>query len=273
LGRVIVVTGATSGLGRAAALAFAARGDRVVLVGRDEARGTQVQEQIRAAGGTADLVVGDVSTRAGIAAVAVAIRSLTHAIDVLVNNAGGRFDVEQKTVDGLEGTFALNTWAPYLLERALHAELAAARGRVVNVTTGFLDWYPVDVDDLVAPRAFDGMTQYARCKHAAVMMSVEQAQRRQKDGIRVVSLNPGIIMGTGFGGGQGAVTQAVVGPMMRLFGVGCTLEEAVRRFEVACFDDVPTGSHLVKGAPAELPKQARDAEVRARVMALLDSLA
>jgi hypothetical protein len=60
---------------------------------------------------------------------------------------------------------------------------------------------------------------------------------------------------------------------MRAMGIACTLDEAVRRFRVACFEDVPTGSYLVKGTPAPLPKQSTDAAVRGKVVAKLDELA
>jgi NAD(P)-dependent dehydrogenase (short-subunit alcohol dehydrogenase family) len=269
--KTIVVTGATGGLGQAAAIGFAPH-HRVIVVGRDAVRGAETVAAVRAAGGTADLVLGDVSTRAGVAAVAAAIRGMTSRIDVLVNNAGGNFDADKKTEDGIERTFALNTLGPWLLEQALHAELAAAKGRVVNVATGFLDWYPLEVDDLVAPKKFATTAQYAKCKLASVMMTIEQSARFAPEGITVVSMHPGIIMGTQFGGGQPKIAQAIGGPIMRLFGVACTMDEAVAKFRVSAFDPVPTGSYLVNGKPAPLPKQAQDAAIRAGVIGLLEKL-
>jgi NAD(P)-dependent dehydrogenase (short-subunit alcohol dehydrogenase family) len=103
------------------------------------------------------------------------------------------------------------------------------------------------------------------------MMTVEQAKRFETDGIKVNALHPGVIMGTRFGGGQPKAMQMIAGPLMRAIGFACTLEEAVRRFRLACFDDaIPTGAYVVKGKSAPLPKQANDASVRTRVMALLD---
>jgi NAD(P)-dependent dehydrogenase (short-subunit alcohol dehydrogenase family) len=269
-GKTVVITGATSGLGQGAAIDFAKAGAKVLIVGRDAARAKETQAQ---AGPNSDVIIGDVSTRAGIKAVAQAILAKAPKIDVLLNNAGGQFKTLTKTADGIETTFALNTFGAYLLERELHAAISAAKGRVVNVVTGFLNSFPVDPDDLADPKKFASLGAYAKSKHASVMMSVEQAKRYEPEGIKVEAVHPGIIMGTRFGGGQPKIAQAIGGPIMRAIGMACTLDEAVRRFRVACFDELPSGSYLVKGQVAELPKQVNDAAVRAKVYGLLEKLA
>lgn len=123
-----------------------------------------------------------------------------------------------------------------------------------------------------AARRYGGTAQYGRCKQASVMMTVEQARRYAADGVTAVSIHPGIIMGTRFGGGRPKAMQMIAGPIMRLVGLACTLEEAQRRFFVAAFGDVPSGSYIVNGKPAELPKQVKDESVRAKVYALLEKL-
>lgn len=272
-GKVVVVTGATSGLGQAFAVELAQQGARVILVGRDRARADETLEQIRQVGGSAEVVLGDVSTVAGAKQVGAAIRAKAPAIDVLVNNAGGTFKTESKTAEGIETTFALNTLGAFVLERELHGALAARKGRVVNVATGFLNNFPVDADDLVAPKKYSGLAQYGRAKQASVMMTVEQSMRYRDDGITVVSMHPGIILGTRFGGGQPKVQQLFAGPLLWALGLSCSLDEAKRRFMVAAFGEVPSGSYLVKGRPATLPKQVNDAAVREKVMGLLERLA
>ncbi|MBL8950915.1 MAG: SDR family NAD(P)-dependent oxidoreductase, partial [Myxococcaceae bacterium] len=268
-GKVVVVTGATSGLGQAFAIEVAKQGARVILVGRDASRASQTEAAVKAAGGEqVEVVLGDVSTVTGVREVAAAIRTKVPRIDVLVNNAGGRFETLSKTKDGVETTFALNTLGAFLLERELHRELAAAKGRVVNLATGFLDSFPVDPAQLTSPEKFTPLGQYGRAKQASVMMTVEQSKRFGGDGITVVSMHPGIILGTRFGGGQGRVMQALAGPIMRGIGMACTLEEAVRRFMVAAFGEVPNGAYLVKGKPAALPKQVNDVAVREQVYGL-----
>ena len=271
-GKVVVITGATSGLGQAAAVDFAKAGAKVFIVGRDAARAQETLAQAKAAGGDAEVVLGDVSTRAGVRAVAEGLLAKAPKIDVLLNNAGGQFKTQVMTADGLETTFALNTFGAYLLEKQLHPALAAAKGRVVNVATGFLDHFPLVADDLPGPKKFSGFSQYARAKLASVMMTVEQSKRYGAEGVTAISVHPGIIMGTRFGGGQPALMQTLFGPLMRATGAACTLEEAVRRFRVACFDEIPTGAYVQKGAPAPLPKQANDEQVRSQVVAMLEKL-
>jgi NAD(P)-dependent dehydrogenase (short-subunit alcohol dehydrogenase family) len=271
-GKIVVITGATSGLGQAAAIDFAKAGAKVFIVGRDGARADETLSKAKAAGGEAEIILGDVSTRAGARAVAAAIRAKAPKIDVLLNNAGGQFKSMSKTADGVETTFALNTLGAWVLEKELHPALAAAHGRVVNVATGFLDSFPVKVDELVEPKKYSSLKAYAGAKHASVMMTVEQAKRYEADGITAVSVHPGVIMGTRFGGGQPALAQAIGGPIMRAIGFACTLEEAVRRFRVACFEPVPSGSYVVKGKPDKLPKQVNDASVRGELVALLEKL-
>ena len=272
-GKIVVITGATSGLGQSFAVDIAKAGARVFVVGRDGDRAKETLAQIHGKGGSGEIVIGDVSTRAGVESVAFAILAKTKTIDVLVNNAGGTFKTESKTADGIETTFAVNTLGAFMLERALHGALVAAKGRVVNLATGFLNSFSVDPDDLVAPKKFSSLKQYGAAKHASVMMSVEQAKRYGPEGVTVTSLHPGVIMGTRFGGGQPKLVQALVGPVMRAVGFACTLEEATRRFRVACFDDLPSGSYLVNGKVAALPKQSNDPAVRERVVAVLEKLA
>jgi NAD(P)-dependent dehydrogenase (short-subunit alcohol dehydrogenase family) len=272
-GKVVVITGGTSGLGQAFAIEVAKQGARVILVGRDAARAKETREEIEKAGGQVEVVLGDVSTVGGARQLGAAIKARVKTIDVLVNNAGGQFKTLSKTADGVETTFALNTLGAFVLERELHGQLAAAKGRVVNLATGFLNSFPVDPEQLVDPAKFSGLATYGRAKQASVMMTVEQSKRLSVDGVTAVSLHPGVIMGTRFGGGQPKLMQLIAGPIMRGIGFGCTLEEATRRFMVACFGDVPTGSYLVNGKVAALPKQVNDAAVREKVYGLLEGLA
>src|SRR4051794_28266051 len=115
-GKVVVVTGATSGLGQATAIDLASKGAKVLVVGRDAARANETLAQIKGAGGDAEVILGDVSTVTGAKAVAKDILAKAPRIDVLLNNAGGTFKTETKTAEGVETTFALNTLGAYVLE-------------------------------------------------------------------------------------------------------------------------------------------------------------
>ena len=270
--KTVVVTGATSGLGQAAAVDFAKDGARVIIVGRDAARAAATIKKAEAAGGHVISIIGDLSSRAGVQAIAEAIRAQTDRLDVLVNNAGGMFKTQQSSDDGVEMTFALNTLGAFLLEHALHPLLAAAKGRVVNVATGMLDHFPVKVDELVSPKRYSGFNQYGRAKLASVMMTVEQAKRFETDGVSAVSLHPGIVLGTRFGGGQSKAFQRTVGSLLRLIGMARPLEASVKDYQTACFGEIQNGAYVIKGAKAKLPKQAEDDAVRAKIMSLLDRL-
>src|SRR6185437_3064051 len=181
-----------------AAIDFGKQGARVIVVGRDE---TRAKETANAIGANAEIVTGDVSTRAGAEAVGNAILAKTDRVDVLINNAGGQFKEKKLTIDGVEMTFALNVLGAYLLEKKLHGALAKAKGRVVNLSTGFLNSFPVDPNDVaVRAQSFKSLNQYGQAKQAAVMMTVEQSKRNSD--VTYVSMHPGIIMGTRFNGGQ-----------------------------------------------------------------------
>ena len=116
-GKVCVVTGANSGIGRATALGLAGRGATVVLVCRSHARGAPVPEEIRCGGsGAADLLIADLASQGQIRAVAAAYLKRFDRLDVLVNNAGvSGWRTRLVTEDGLERTFAVNHLAPFLL--------------------------------------------------------------------------------------------------------------------------------------------------------------
>src|SRR5690348_15648551 len=113
-GKIVVITGATSGLGQAAAVDFASKGAKVIVVGRDKARAEETLAQAKAKGGAdAEVILGDVSTTSGARALGKAILARTTKIDVLINNAGGTFDKKLTTSEGHEMTFALNVLGAY----------------------------------------------------------------------------------------------------------------------------------------------------------------
>src|SRR4051812_3753305 len=196
--KTAVITGATSGLGAAAAVALAKAGWRVLLVGRDAARGAEVATQAKAAGGEAEFLSADLMSLADVRRLAREIRSRAPALDLLVNNAGGTFGPKQLTVDGIERTFALNVAAPFALTEALVEPLAAAKGRVLNVVTGVPKGAKTTLDQLTGDKSSAGMQSYIRSKLALLMLTIEQQRRYGARGITAVSLHPGVIPNTGF---------------------------------------------------------------------------
>ena len=126
--KTAAVTGATSGLGQAAALALGQAGWRVLVIGRDASRGAEVAKQ---AGNGSEFLRADLFSLADVRRLALEVKSRAPALQLLVNNAGGVFSKGAPTVDGLERTFALNVAAPFTLTEGLLDALEAGAGRVV----------------------------------------------------------------------------------------------------------------------------------------------
>ena len=159
-GRVVVVTGASSGIGRAAAAGFAALGASVIDVVRDVSR---------ARAGASDVRVCDVSSKAEVRRFAA---SLTH-VDVLVNNAGALPASRSETAEGIEVAFATNVLGPFLLVELLRP------GRVITVTSGGMYTARLDAYDLqTVSRPYRGAEVYARTKRAEAVLTSIWAERR-----------------------------------------------------------------------------------------------
>jgi retinol dehydrogenase-14 len=267
-----VVTGATSGLGRAAAQALAQRGYRVILVGRDAVRGAEAVEEIRRAGGRAELVLGDLMTVAGSQAVAAEILERTPAIALLVNNAGGAFNRDERTADGLERTFALNVLAPFVLTEGLIDALAAARGRVVNVVTAVPAGAKTTIDAIAGAKAQPGMQSYIRNKLALVTLTIELQRRYGARGVSFASLHPGVIPGTRFGSDSPGLLMKIGPVIAKLLGITSTLDEAAERFVSVGTGEVEAGGFYYEGKLRTAPRQAQDPEFAQSLRSTLEGL-
>jgi dehydrogenase/reductase SDR family protein 12 len=193
-GKVAIVTGATSGLGRAAAGSIAAVGGQVCIVGRDAARTERVRSEISAAAGSvveADLA--DLSSLAETAAFASRFAERHDRLDVLVLNAGALTHGYRVTGEGNELTFATHVLSPFLLTRALRPLLQASTpSRVIVVASGGMYTQPLDVAALDPESAtYDGTTTYARCKRAQVVLAEEFTRHLLDTGIAVNAMHPG----------------------------------------------------------------------------------
>ncbi len=192
-GRVCLVTGANSGIGRAAAMALAHRGADLWLLCRDRARGREVVTSIRRSTNNrrVHLEVVDVSHLAAVRAFAA--RFAPARVDVLIHNAGVLPATREETAEGLELTLATNVIGPFLLTHLLQPKLAAAGGaRVIFVSSGGMYLQRLSLDDLQwTRRSFDGVAAYAQTKRMEVVLTELLARRWSRERIAVHAMHPG----------------------------------------------------------------------------------
>lgn len=193
--RTIVVTGATSGLGKAAALRLARMGAGIVVVGRDAAKVESVCTEIQRETGNAEIhgEVADLAVMGDIRSLAQRLGRRTGAVQVLINNAGALFDRREETVDGVERTLAVNLVGPFLLTSLLIPKLkSSAPSRVVNVSSGGMYTQPLDVRDLeYTKQPFNGENAYARAKRGLVIITKMWAEKYRADNIVFHAMHPG----------------------------------------------------------------------------------
>jgi NAD(P)-dependent dehydrogenase (short-subunit alcohol dehydrogenase family) len=218
-GKVVVITGATSGIGQAAAESLASMGARIVQIARDPARGEVALKRLsdRPAAAPHSIYYADLSRLGEMKRVAAEIAAAESRIDVLINNAGAMFGARQLTEDGLERTFALNHMAPFVLAHGLRERLlASAPARVVNVASDAHELATLDFDDLQSAKAYrgnlletlryggPGLKVYARSKLCMILFTRELARRLAGTGVTANSLHPGFVA-TRFGDQSGGL--------------------------------------------------------------------
>ena len=194
-GKVVLVTGASSGLGLAAAEGFAHLGATLWLVVRSPERGEQARAQIVERSGNDDVHVGicDLSELESVGQFAKRFRDQASRLDVLVNNAGVMTERREVSADGIELTFATNVVGPFLLTNLLIPLLReSAPARIINVSSGGMYTQKLRVDDLQSERGqFDGTKVYARTKRAEVILTELWAEQLAGTGVVVHAMHPG----------------------------------------------------------------------------------
>ncbi|MEV4809735.1 SDR family NAD(P)-dependent oxidoreductase [Micromonospora avicenniae] len=187
--RLVLVTGASSGIGLAAAVDLARRGDRVVLVGRDPARLQAAGDRVRdASGETPELFRADFAVFDDVRRLAEKLRAAYDRIDVLVNNAGAIVLQPVTTVDGYELSIQANHLAPFLLSNLLRDRV----GRIVVTASGAHRSGALDPSDLNLPlRRYRAMTAYGTSKQANILFTAEAARRWPE--IHAHCFHPGVV--------------------------------------------------------------------------------
>jgi NAD(P)-dependent dehydrogenase (short-subunit alcohol dehydrogenase family) len=220
-GKVVVISGGTSGIGEVAAERLAGLGARLVLVARDRARGEATLARLRARGPGVGHVAhyADLSLIADTKRVAAEIAAAEPRIDVLINNAGAMFGHRRVTADGLELTFATNHMSYFLLTHGLRERLlASAPARVVNTSSAAHRRAALDFDDLQSARDYRGFTAYSRSKLCNILYTRELARRSAGTGVTANCLHPGFVA-TRFGDASGGFFSYVVRASKQVFAI------------------------------------------------------
>jgi NAD(P)-dependent dehydrogenase (short-subunit alcohol dehydrogenase family) len=213
-GKRVVITGPTKGIGRVTAVELAKKGAEMILVARDETRAKELATEL----GGADVFIADLSSIAEVKRVGDEIAKKYDRIDVLINNAGAINMDREKTVDGLEKTFATNHLAYFVLTDKLLPSLKnAASARIVNVASEAHRQGRIDFDDLQFEKRWSGMDCYFASKLANILFTAELARRLEGTKVTANSLHPGMIA-SGFmtnNSGLVALGWKIITPFMR----------------------------------------------------------
>jgi retinol dehydrogenase 14 len=195
-GRICMVTGASSGLGKATALGLAKLGAQVVMVCRDEVRGKVARQDIvKESGNTkVELLLADLSSLSDVDALAETFKQRFDKLHVLINNAGVYWRERHVTRDGFEETFAVNYLAPFLLTNLLLETLqASAPSRVINVAGAYHRRGRIHFDNLQLARGYTGAVANSQSQLARVLFTYELARRLAGTGVTANCLHPGSV--------------------------------------------------------------------------------
>lgn len=256
--KTVLITGSTDGVGRFVALQLAKGGARVLLHGRDQKKGEDVVREIRAATGSdrlefhrADLASLDETRR-----LAEAVAARHDRLNILINNAGIGFGPREAmrreiSRDGHELRFAVNYLSGFLLTHLLLPTLRrSAPARVVNVASA--GQYPIDFDDVMLTRGYEGTRAYRQSKLAQVMFTIDLAEQVKDAGVTVNCLHPATFMNTNM------VRESGYAPLSSI-DEGA---EAILRLATSSEVDGKTGLYFDGKRPARANGQAYDAEAR-----------
>ncbi len=285
VGKTVLVTGGSSGIGLATALGLASMGAHLAVTGRDRARTEGAAREIRAAGsGQVDVFVADLTSQSEVRRLAAELLRSLSRIDVLVNNVGGYWNTRHVTADGLERTFALNHLAPFLLTNLLLDRLRQnAPARVVTVASNAQAMGRIDFEDLQGERSYSGARAYNQSKLANVLFSYELARRLRASSVStnapvtanvpvtanaLVSANalhPGVVS-TSFGAEDPGGVQRVFVPFMRPF-MKTPASGAITSIRLASAPELAqvTGRYFANSKPRRSSSRSYDAATAARL--------
>jgi NAD(P)-dependent dehydrogenase (short-subunit alcohol dehydrogenase family) len=259
--KVIVLTGATDGMGRVAAPRLAKAGYFIFAQGRDETRGKAVIKEIEAAGGEGRFMPCNLASLKDVCRFAAEVAKLAPNISVLINNAGigtGPDDApREESADGFERRFAVNYLSHYLLTKLFKDKVT---DRIINVASAGQE--PVDFNDVMLTKMYSGYYAYCRSKLAQIMMTIDLAEEMKSRGVTVNAMHPGAYMNTA---------------MVRHMGhevVDSVDEGAQHMLDLATHPKFAkvTGRYIAQGLDTAARPQAYDASARKQLRDISDKL-
>ena len=275
-GKICIVTGSNSGIGKETALSLAKMGATVIMVVRDQERGENARKEIvRQTGNkSVDLMICDLSSMDSIRRFAKEFKKKYDRLDVLVNNAGALFNKRDVTPEGFERTLAVNYLGPFLLTHELLDLLkSSAPSRIINVSSGLAKNGKVDLDDLQSEKNYSGTKAYSRVrapvysntKLMLMMYTYELSRRLKGSGVTANVLMPGFVA-TNLGKNSGSLTSSIMFKMVRPMQVSAK-KGAETSVYLASSDDVKdvTGKCFAKKKEVKSCPASYDEELQKRL--------
>jgi len=207
-GKTVLITGGTSGIGKAAATALAGMGAEVVVTGRNPEKAEKAVADIKrdSGGGEVSVILADLAKQADVRRIAQEFEATHDRLDVLVNNAGGIFSKREETPDGIEWTFAVNHLAPFLLTDLLLEKLkGSAPSRIITTSSQAQSFPQGDFFDLQSEKRYSAFPAYGKSKLANILFTFELAERLKGTGVTANCFHPGAV-NTNFGASGGVQT-------------------------------------------------------------------
>lgn len=273
-GKYILVTGATSGMGKVTARQLAERGATVVLAGRNDAKTQATVQEIQRLVPRGDVrsLVADLTSLAQVRALAQAYHDAYPRLDVLIHNAGGMFGKRQLSADGLEMTFALNVFAPFLLTHLLLDTIqASAPARIITVASAQHVGKHVPFEDMTHEKGYKPLQVYAEAKLMAIMFTYALARRLQGTGVTANTLHPGVVA-TNFGKDAGGMWPAM---FMALAPFELSPEKGAHTaVYLAAAPEVAdvSGEYFVKSRPTRSSQDSCDVAAQERLWTLCEQV-
>lgn len=263
-GRTVVVTGATSGIGKATATALALRGARLILICRDKKRGEETRREITELTGneSIEVLIANLGSQRSIRQVAAQINARYEKIHLLINNAGTVINPRRLTPDGIEETFAVNHLAPFLLTNLLLEKLrAGAPSRVVNLTSGLHPYGTINFADLNQQDGYKPFRAYNQAKLGNVLFTYELARRLEGSGVTTNAVHPGVVR-TNLGRRDAAMPWYTTLLFRIIWGAFLIEpEDAAKVVLQAASDPTLAGAYVVKGKAVKSSRESYDRTV------------